>query len=1030
MAQHPVAANLLMFVFLVGGVLAFRNIKKEVFPEFELDFVNVSVSYPGASPEEVEQGIILAVEEAARGIDNVSEVTSRAAEGYGSVTLEVVSGGNAGKVYEEIKQEVDRITTFPEEAEEPNISLLSRRREVINLAVYADLEPVVLRGAAETVRDRLLQDPLITQVELSGVPRYEIAIEISQENLRRYGTTLAEVALLVRRCALELPGGGVKTAQGEILVRVKDRRDYGRDFADIPIITTDDGTQVLLGEIATIKDGFEDTDRFSFYDYKPAVGISVYRIGRQTPVEVADAVLRNMEDLREQLPPGIDLKILRDRSDIYRQRAALLMKNGKIGIVLVLLLLGFFLESRLAFWVMMGIPISFLGGLFLMPVMGLSINIISMFAFILALGIVVDDAIVVGENVYEYHQRGLPFLEAAVKGSREVAIPVTFSVLTNIVTFLPLAFVPGFIGKIWKVIPFVVVTVFSISLIECMFILPAHLAHGRRHSSVFFDWFHARQQAFSNWFSSWVRRRYGPFLDIVLRRRYVTVAIAIAIFSIAIGYVKSGRMGMVPMPRVESDFSVVTAVLPYGAPAEGTRMLCEKLMRAAEAVAEEHGGDKLMTGVFLQIGRSHNGVSGGHVGEVRAFLSPPEERPISTAQFTRLWREKAGRPAGLESLVFESDRGGPGSGAALSIRLSHSDSDILSKAGSELAVALADFAIVKDIDDGFTPGKVQFDFHLLPEGRALNLTADDIARQVRYAFYGAEAIRQQRGRNEVRVRVRWPKSERVTEHDIESLLIRTPSGKDVPLSEVASVERGRAYTTIERKDGRRKIVVKANVTPPSEAENVLASLTKDTMPQLQERYPGLTFGHEGRQEDMRESIAALKSGFVFALLGIYVLLAIPFGSYIQPLIVMVSIPFGIVGAIIGHLIMGYSLSILSLMGIIALAGVVVNDSLVLIDFANRRRRTGLDAHTAIMEAGVRRFRPILLTTLTTYGGLAPMIFETSRQARFLIPMALSLGYGILFATLITLALVPSLYMVVEDIRRLVPGRTKLVGSAD
>ena len=356
MAQHPVAANLLMFVFLVGGVLAFRNIKKEVFPEFELDFVNVSVSYPGASPEEVEQGIILAVEEAARGIDNVSEVTSRAAEGYGSVTLEVVSGGNAGKVYEEIKQEVDRITTFPEEAEEPNISLLSRRREVINLAVYADLEPVVLRGAAETVRDRLLQDPLITQVELSGVPRYEIAIEISQENLRRYGTTLAEVALLVRRCALELPGGGVKTAQGEILVRVKDRRDYGRDFADIPIITTDDGTQVLLGEIATIKDGFEDTDRFSFYDYKPAVGISVYRIGRQTPVEVADAVLRNMEDLREQLPPGIDLKILRDRSDIYRQRAALLMKNGKIGIVLVLLLLGFFLESRLAFWVMMGFP--------------------------------------------------------------------------------------------------------------------------------------------------------------------------------------------------------------------------------------------------------------------------------------------------------------------------------------------------------------------------------------------------------------------------------------------------------------------------------------------------------------------------------------------------------------------------------------------------------------------------------------------------------------------------------------------------
>ena len=798
-------------------------------------------------------------------------------------------------------------------------------------------------------------------------------------------------------------------------MRMKERRDYGHEFGKIPIITANDGTEVLLEDIAVIKDGFEETDNFATYNGKPAVMITVYRVGDQTPISVSDAVRRQVETINQNLPPGLALDARNDRSEIYRQRMNLMMRNGYIGLGLVFVLLAIFLEARLAFWVSLGIPISILGSFLFLPVVGISINLISMFAFIITLGIVVDDAIVAGENIYHYRQSGLSWFEAAVRGAREIAMPVTFSVLTNMVAFMPMLFVPGFMGKVFRQIPLVVICVFAVSLIESLFILPAHLGHRKRENpSGLFGWIHRQQQRFSDFFTRMVRTKYGPFLNLTLRYRYLTLSAGILVLLITVAYVKSGRMGFELFPKVESDYAMVTAKLPFGTAVQKTEQVQQIMVKAAQQVARENGGDKLVEGIYAVIN--------GNQTRVRVYLTPPEVRPISTARLTELWRESVGTLPGLEFLKFESDAGGPGSGAAISVELSHRRIDILEKASAELAEAMGFFPNVKDIDDGFAPGKQQIDFQIKPEGRSLGLRSREVARQIRHAYYGAEVLRQQRGRNEVKVMVRLPREERASEYNLEQMILRTPGGIEIPLREAVELKRGRAYTTIDRRNGRRIVTVSADVRPRSKADQVTQSLKADTLPMLQQKYPGLTYGFEGRQADRRESMQSLLTGLLMALVVIYAMLAVPFNSFIQPMIIMMSIPFGIVGAVTGHLIMGYSLSVMSMFGVVALSGVVINDSLVLINFANRERRSEMNADDAIYSAGIQRFRPVLLTTLTTFGGLAPMIFETSRQARFLIPMAISLGFGIVFATLITLVLVPSLYMIVEDLKQLFGSR--------
>lgn len=1023
MANNPVAANLLMSLCLVGGLLTFSKIKQEVFPDLTWDAVNVRVAYPGGTPAELEQGVCLVVEEALRGLDGVKEVRSYANEGSALVEADVLEGSDVMKVYQDIQNAVNRISTFPKDAEKPQMSLSTHRQRSITLVLYGDIPEITLRSLAEQIRDRLQQSDGITQVDLTGTRNLEISIDVSQENLRRYGLTHQKVASIVAKEAVELSGGAIKTGNGETLLRMKERRDYGPDFERIPVAVSEDGTPLPLGEIATVNDGMEDSDRFAFYNGKPAVMLEVFRIGDQTPASISKAVNSMLPEIRDQLPAGVNLDVQDDRTKVFFQRADLLLRNGLMGLALVILLLGVFLEIRLAFWVMMGIPVSFLGSMLLMPATGLSINMITLFAYLIALGIVVDDAIVVGENIYHYNQEGLDPLQAAVRGCREVASPVGFSILTNIVAFIPLLVLPGTMGKIFGVLPVVVISVFLISWLESLYILPAHLRHGTvRGVTGLRKKIHDRQQILSHAFTRWVRTKYGPFLDRCLHYRYLVVSASLALLIAVGGYWKSGRLGFSMFTTVESDYAVANVTLPYGSPVEDTELVAQQIVQGAQKVLEASGHPELVLGIFSDVGRG-----GTHQAQIRTYLADAEVRDkiMSTSEFARRWRAAVGEVPGGR-LSFSSDSGGPGGGPAMTIELRHQDITTLEAAAADLGRSLAEFPLVKDVDDGIQTRKAQFDFTMKPEGTAAGLTSEEVGRQVRAAFQGAQALRQQRGRDEVTVRIRLPKTEREQMYSLETLILQTPDGGEMRLSDAVNIEAGTSYTTINRRNGLRTLQVNADVDPKSKAGEVREQLALSVWPELMARYPGLDYSYEGRDAENRESLASMMVTIPMVLIAIYALLAIPFRSYVQPLIVMVSIPFGVIGAVLGHILMGYSMTMTGIIGMLALSGVVINDALVLIDFANSRRMHHDSAHDAVVAAGIQRFRPIMLTTLTTFGGLAPMIFERSMQAKFLIPMAISLGYGLLFATMITLLLVPSLYMITEDIKEMiarVKGRT-------
>lgn len=1008
MAGNPVAANLLMLIFLVGGLLMALQIKQEVFPEFSTDIVRISVPYPGASPEEVEQGIILALEEAVQGLEGIKEVVSTASEGSAQVSVEAMEGTDINRLWQEVQTEVDRVTTFPDEAEEPEVVIASHKRQVVFFALYGVDDERVLRNAAERVRDGLLLNPGITQVEIDGARDMEIHIDVQQDKLRRYDLTLQDLANRIRQASIELGAGTLETSGGDILVRVKDLRRTAAEYRQLPVIVDAEGGSITLEDLGTVREGFEDSDVWATYNGQKALMIEVYRVGDQTPVEVSELAQKAIAEQELSVPADLQLSLVRDRADIFSQRAKLLLKNAYLGLGLVFLLLTIFLELRLAFWVIMGIVISFLGAFLLLPLTSFSINMITMFAFIVTLGIVVDDAIVVGENIYYHRRQGSSSFAAALVGAREVAMPVTFSVLTNMIAFLPMFFIPGVMGKIFKFIPMVVVAVFLVSLIESLFILPAHLGHQRYSWKTGpFKLIARFQFRFSTFLENFIAYKFAPFLDFILRFRYTFLGLALALLLISLGYIQSGRMGMVLFPSVESDYAFAEAVLPYGSPASRINEVETRLIEAAQKVIEQNNGDgKLAKGIYSRI--NENNI------QIRAFLTPPKVRPISTKAFSDAWRDKTGKIPGVETISFQSDRGGPGSGKDLTVQLSHRNQEILEQAGQALAEKIKDFAGVSDVDDGSAQGKRQYDIQVLAAGKRMDLSSRDVANQIRHALYGAEALKLQRGRNEVTVRIRLPKEERTREATLENLILQSPEG-EILLREAARLSPNRAYTSIKRKDGRRVISVTANVRPRDKTEQLVNALKASTLPELTRSFSGLSYSFEGHQADIRESISSLISGLLMALLGIYALLAIPFRSYAQPLIIMVCIPFGLIGALVGHILLGYTLSVMSLFGVVALSGVVVNGSLVLIDFANRLRRTGVGPCEAVHRAALQRFRPILLTTLTTFGGLGPMILETSRQARFMIPMAISLGFGILFASMITLLLVPSLYMILEDV---------------
>ena len=1024
MARNHVAANLVMLIFVVGGFIASTRVKQEVMPEFATDIILVSVPYPGASPAEVEQGIILSIEDQVRSIDGVKKVTSTARESHGSIVVELLTGADASKALQDVKNGVDSILSFPEESEKPVVSLIELRNQVVTLMVYGDQAEQTLRDLAEQIRDELLQRPDITLVELGAVRPLEIAIEVSQQNLRAHNLTLGRIAREVREAAVELPAGGLKAAGGEILLRTQERRDFASEYANIPVASSPNGSRITVGDIATIKDGFEDWDFESYYNTHPAVQVNVFRVARETPQSVSASVHAYLEEIRPRLPAGINLAVWNDSSEIYRDRMSLLLKNAFLGLCLVLLLLGLFLDPKLAFWVTLGIPISIMGAFLLLPFSGASINMISLFAFIITLGIIVDDAVVVGENIYEKRQKGMPFLQAAIEGAREIAGPVVFAVLTNIAAFLPLMFVPGVAGNFFRNIPAVTISVFSISLIESLFILPAHLSH-QDTPNRFWDLLNRPRIFFSRFLQTFIDRIYQPAVRAAISYRYATLMTGLAALILALGAVGGGHIQFSFMPRIDADIVTAQATLPFGVPLDTSRRVQQQMLDGLQVAIDTHGGPDIVRGTYTQIGAAlRTGgpgeeapkLSGSHLAGVQVALVPSDQRAVSSVEFSKTWRQATNHIVGLESLTFKAESGFSADGA-LDIQLTHRSRPILEAAAADLAEIFTGYAGVTDVDDGVSRGKPQLSLTVKPEARSLGVNATDLARQLRGSFYGAEALRQQRGRNEVKVMVRLPEKERRTVHTIEQLVIRTEQGGEIPLFQAAEVGYGRAYTEIRRRQGRRIMAVTADVDEEvSNANKIVAELEQNELPLLMQKYPGLNYALEGEQEWQKESLSAMGIGFIFALMTIYALLAIPFKSYLQPLIVMLSIPFGIIGAVIGHMLLGYELSLISMFGIIALAGVVINDALVLVVTANQFRDVDqLSPREAVFQAGMRRFRPILLTSLTTFFGLMPMIFETSMQARFLIPMAVSIGFGILFATAIILFIVPASYLILEDI---------------
>lgn len=1037
MAQNPVAANLLMLFLVLGGLAGALTTKQEVFPEFEIDLVTVSVPYPGASPLEVEQGINLAIEERLRSLDGVKEVRSNAYESMGVIRVELLRGANPDQVLADVKGEVDRVTTLPQETEEPVINLIRLRRDVVSLVISGDQPLSTLHEIGERARMDLLAKKGVTQVDMSGIPPLEISVEIDREQLEQHELTLRQVADTIAQSSLELAAGGLETANGELLVRVADRRQRGHELASLVVKTSLSGGEVTLGEIATITDGFEDRDRYAFFNGKPAVRLTAYRVGDQTPKGVAKTVRDYADKLRKDLPGNIEVSIWSDKSEVLQARIDLLAKNALMGSFLVLGILALFLDLRLAFWVALGIPISFLGSFLFLSPSDVSINMITLFAFIVTLGMVVDDAIVVGERIFSLISEGIPGQKAAIQAAQELAAPISFAIFTSVAAFAPMLFVPGVMGKIFKMIPTVVIAVLLISLLESFLILPAHLSHTHRQERPRF-WiarvFLAMQTLVNQglaWVTTWF---YRPLLKLCLRYRYITMALGVCLLIGTAGVVKSGRVPFNFFPQLAGNEVRFEVQLPYGAPIQETKNIQTQVEKALNKTLNEYQAQDKQRGIFTDLGAAtmiggdRGGAEGSHFLSVRVLLVPSDERDFDSDTFAKSWEKNAGTIVRADA-VLVSAATGPGAGSAISLLLSHPDNEVLNEVSVKAEQLLRDFPQLNNISNQYSSGKPQMSYSLDPSARALGLTASNVARQLRDSFYGAQAIREQRGRNELKIMVRLPEHQRSSEYDLENLRIQTPAGAKVKLGEVAQLTRGRAATSIMRENGHRTLTVSAELKAGVKSPRpVLDALNAGKLDELKKAYPGLEISFSGAQREQAETFGSLQVGLVLALFAIYALLAIPFRSYIQPVIIMAVIPFGIVGAVLGHILLGYSLSMLSIMGMVALSGVVVNDSIVLIDAVNRRRAAGDLATQALITGSISRIRPILLTSLTTFFGLAPMLSETSVQARFLIPMAISLGYGVLFATVVVLVCVPAMYLIVDDLQRGLRALTKLASQ--
>ncbi|WP_257325448.1 efflux RND transporter permease subunit [Pseudoalteromonas rhizosphaerae] len=1014
--KNHVAANLLLISIVFAGLFSLTTqIPLEVFPSFETDRISVSVSLRGSTPEDVEQGVTIRIEEAVQDLEGIKQISSRSSEGSASVSIEVDSGYDPRELLADIKSRVDAINTFPADAEKPVVALAERKREVIAVTVASDYGEKETREYAEQVRDQLLRLPSVTQVELSGVRDYELAIEVSQDTLRQYSLSLSDISRAISNSSTDISAGNLKTQGGDVLIRSKGQAYRKDEFARIAVKNQRDGTIIRLGDIATIRDDFEETPVRTRFNGKQAAFIDVYRIGPQSAITVADEVKEYIEGQQNKLPQGFDLSYWDDDSELVKSRIATLTTNALQGGILVLALLTLFLRPAIAFWVFIGIPVSFMGAFLAMPLFGVTLNIMSLFGFILVLGIVVDDAIVTGENVYTHLKTAESGEQAAIRGTQEVATPVTFGVLTTVAAFLPLAFIEGSRGALFAQIPVVVIPVLLFSLIESKFVLPAHLKYIKlRHQKGEPSKFDKFQQRFADGFEHAILKYYQPLLNLALRHKLATVSLFVGIFLIILTMVTSGWTKFIFFPRIPSETVRVSLTLPTGTPFEVTNKYVIDMSDKARQLQDKYRDENTGESVILNILATTGGRGGAsNSGSVRFEITPAEKRDsnIGSRELASEWRDLIGVIPGAESLTFRAEIGR--SSDPIDVQLTATSLSTLQEVAEQVKARLATYPTVFDIADSMSDGKEELQIELTEQGLALGLNRVDVSQQVRNSFFGAQAQRIQRGRDDVRVMVRLPLDERRSVADLKDILINTPTGGKVPLSHVAKLVPGQSPSTINRIDRYRTLNVTADIEKENTNMTVLQADLKIYLDELVQQYPGVSHSLEGEAKEQRESFGSLAWALVFVFFIIYALLAIPFKSYLQPLIVMSVIPFGMIGAVVGHWIMGMELTIMSLLGMLALIGVVVNDSLVLVDFINKKRSEGGELLEAVKLAGASRFRPVMLTSLTTFIGLMPLLFEKATQAQFLIPMAVSLGFGIIFATFITLLLVPVNYLLME-----------------
>ena len=1041
-AHNSVAANLLMFMIVAGGLAAIPSINQKTFPDITIEVISIAVPYLGASPEEVENGVCVRIEEEIHGIDGIERISSSANEGACGVSAELVEGTSIDRALTEIKNAVDGISTFPEQTERPVVSHYTFRRNALQIAVSGEADEKALRIWAERIRDEIAALPGVTQVELVGARDYEISVEVPEESLRRHGLTFQQVADAVRASSIDLPGGALRTDGGEILLRTKGQAYAGEEFENIVVLTRDDGTRVLLGEVASVVDGFSEDERRATFDGDQAILIRVYRVGEQKVLDLVSTVLGYVETTRARLPDGLHLSVWQNQAIYLEDRLDILVKNGRGGFILVFVILALFLKLRLAFWVAIGVPISFLGALIMFPTLGLSIDVLTLFAFILVLGLLVDDAIVIGENVHTHQERSEEPLAASIAGAQEVSIPVIFGVLTTVAAFIPMIVSPGMMKDFFGAIGLVVIASLFFSLVESQLILPAHLGH---HAGSGVDkpakpgTLQARwkrlQKFLAGSLTKLARERYRPALAKAIEWRYASLATGVAVLMVTMGALGTGRLTFSFFPSIEGDYISATLTMPEGTSAQRTAAAVAILERSALAVREEldaegvlaKNGGSIVKHVLANVGQYPNmqggpprrGVAGANnQGGVAIELVGGDNRPVSSETVAKRWRERTPPIPGVEELTFTSDYMSAGDPIAVEFRAQ--DNESLVAASDAMKAKLADYPGVFDITDSWRDGKEEIKLNILPAAETLGITQTSLGRQVRQAFYGEEAQRVQRGRDDIRVMVRYPREDRRSLEDLENLRIRTPDGGEVPFYAVARAERGRGYATIRRADRQRIITVTANLDAErANANQILRELEAGFIPELIGRYPGLQYSLEGEQREQRKTLGGLARNYGFAMIMIFALLAVPLRSYLQPFLIMGVIPFGLVGAIGGHLLLGLSFSMMSVFGVVALSGVVVNSNLVLVHYINNRRAAGMPLEQAVRDAGVARFRPIVLTSITTFAGLSPLLLEESMGAQFLIPMGASLGFGVVFATVISLFLLPCSYVALEDVIALV-----------